>query len=187
MPAFEVLEEIMLLDNEEEYIAVWNRVYNELGFIPGYRESVPFTIELPYCVYGIDNMSIEQLERLEILGKEIMIRVTRDGERIYALDWQHDVFLYDPRNPEEQIDYYVEDARYIGGGFNVYFPSFYPDGDYHFFIGESFDFGLLGHPWRQEIWIFGERLIHEFESVYRELGWVKRQKNTILRRNQNDK
>lgn len=165
----------MRLDNKEEYNAVWDRVYNELGFIPGYRENVPFRIDLPYCIYGIENMSIEQLDRLEEIGKEIMIRVTNNGERIYALDWQHDGFLYDPRNPEEQVDYRVEDARYIGGGFNVYFPTFYPDGDYHFFIGENFDFGLLGHPWRNEIWIFGERLLSEFETVYRDLGWMKKQ------------
>lgn len=171
----------MLLDNKEQYNAVWDRVDNELGFIPGIRESVPFKINLPYCVYGIENMSLEQLDKLEEIGKEIMIRVTREGERIYALDWQHSGFLYDPRNPEEQIDYHVEDTRYFGGGFNVYFPSFYPDGDYHFFIGENFDFGMLGHPWRLEMWVFGERLMPEFEAVYLDLGWVKKQEPHFVR------
>jgi len=30
-----------------------------------------------------------------------------------------------------------------------------------------------GHPWRQEIWIFGEVLVRRFEQVYQQLGWVK--------------
>lgn len=80
--------------------------------------------------------------------------------------------LYDPRNPEEQKNFVVNDERYWGGGYNVYFPPFYPDGDYYFFIDESFEFGLLGHPWRQEIWIFGEPLLTEFKKVHTELGWT---------------
>lgn len=44
---------------------------------------------------------------------------------------------------------------------------------YYFFIEENFEFGYLGHPWRQEIWIFGRDLIKEIEQVYPELGWKK--------------
>ena len=47
------------------------------------------------------------------------------------------------------------------------------EADYYFFIEEIFEFGYLGHPWRQEIWIFGRDLIKEIEQVYLELGWKK--------------
>ena len=47
------------------------------------------------------------------------------------------------------------------------------EADYYFFIEENFEFGYLGHPWRQEIWIFGRDLIKEIEQVYLELGWKK--------------
>lgn len=162
----------MLLDNTPEYDKVWNRVYNELGFKPGM--SVPFTVAQPHRVFGIANMSEEQLDKMESVSREIFARVTPEGGRVYALDWQHSASLYDPRDPGEQKDRWIEDARYLGGGYNFYFPSFYPDGDYYFFIAEDFSFGFLGHPWRQEVWIFGEKLISEYEAVYKELGWTEK-------------
>ena len=66
------------------------------------------------------------------------------------------------------IDVFMEN-----GGYYAYFPSYIPDGDYSFFISEDFSFGYLGHPWRNEIWIFGEELIKETEKIYKTLGWKK--------------
>lgn len=160
----------MLLD-DTKYDEVWDRVYNELGFKPGMRESVPFTIAQPHRVFGIADMSEEQLDRMERVSREIFVRVTPEGGKVYALDWQHSASLYDPRNPDEQKSFWVNDGSFNGEGYDFFFPSFYPDGDYYFFIAEDFSFGFLGHPWRQEVWIFGEKLISEYETVYKELGW----------------
>lgn len=89
----------------------------------------------------------------------------------YALDWQHSAFKFSPNNIQEQADIWVNDERYLGGGYNAYFPSFYPDGDYYFFIDEKLENGYLGHPWRQEVWVFGSVLQNEIEEIYAELGW----------------
>lgn len=156
----------MLLDDNGEFERVWDRVYKELGFKPGMRESVPFEIHKSYTVYGIGNMTEPQIDKLEAVGKEIFARISPG--RIYALDWHHSAFLYDPGNPDEQKSIVTDEEN----GYYEYFPSFYPDGDYYFFIDENFNFGLLGHPWRQEIWIFGEPLLAEFKKVYAELGWT---------------
>lgn len=164
----------MLLDNTAGYNEVWERAYTELGFKPGMNESVPFKIAKPHSVFGIEGMTAEQIDKTESVSKEIFTRLTPVGGRVYALDWHHSALLYDPRDPDEQKDFWQADARYEHGGYNVYFPSFFPDGDYYFFIAEDFSFGLLGHPWRQEVWIFGERLINEYEAVYKELGWIKK-------------
>lgn len=67
---------------------------------------------------------------------------------------------------------YIEDARYFDGGYLAFFPTYYPDGAYYFFIDAQFRFGYLSHPWRQEVWIFGESLIAEFESIYKQFGWT---------------
>lgn len=163
----------MLLDNVKAD-EVWDRVNKELHFKPGVRESVAFEIEKPHCVYSIEDMTTEQINKMEEISKEIFIRLTPEGGRVYALDWNHSSLLYDPRDPDDQKDFFQEDARYMHGGYNVYFPSFYPDGDYHFFIAEDFSFGFLGHPWKREVWIFGERLMREYEAVYMELGWIKK-------------
>lgn len=52
-----------------------------------------------------------------------------------------------------------------------YFPDFYPDGDYYFFIDTEFENGYLSHPWRQEVWIFGITLIDEIKKIAGILNW----------------
>lgn len=37
-------------------------------------------------------------------------------------------FRFNPRNAEEMKSFIVYDKSYPGGGVNVYFPSYYPDG-----------------------------------------------------------
>lgn len=162
----------MLLLDDERYDTVWNRVYNELGFHPGMREAFPFDIKAPHAVYSVSKMTAKQIDVMEKTAWEIFARIS-DGNT-YALDWQHSALLYDPRDPDEKRDFWVDNENYWDGGYNVYFPSFFPDGDYYFFIAEDFSFGWLGHPWRQEVWIFGEELLSEIEAVYMNFGWTRK-------------
>ncbi|MBR0484558.1 MAG: DUF2716 domain-containing protein [Oscillospiraceae bacterium] len=170
----------MLIDNTPEYTNIWNQVYEKLKFSPsciyrGHSMNVPLPFQIPeiYAVYGIDSMTDSQIDLLSLKMPEILISVTESGQKIYALDWQHSAFLFDPRKSEEMKSFRKEDERYADGGYSVYFPAFLPDGDYYFFIGQNFQFGYLGHPWRQEVWIFGEKLLTEIEKVYPEFGWNK--------------
>ena len=97
-----------------------------------------------------------------------------EDEWIYALDWQHSGFRYDPRRPVTEHDHWVEDARYggvLGGGYNAYFPEFYPDGDYYFFVQRDLKWGYLGHPWRREIWLFGAPLVERLSPELEALGF----------------
>lgn len=170
----------MIINDTPKYNEIWDYVYNKLGFAPSckYRGHslnccLPFQIDENYSVYAIENMLDDQLDLLENTIREIFINITKVGRKIYALDWQHSAFLYDPRDISEQKSCRVNDARYTHGGYWAYFPAFYPDGDYFFFIEEKYEFGYLGHPWRQEIWIFGCDLMKEIEQVYQNLGWKK--------------
>ena len=43
----------------------------------------------------------------------------------------------------------------------------------HRFIDEFFEFGYLGHPWRREVWVFGDEMIKSFDEIYDKLGWEK--------------
>ncbi len=166
----------MLIDKTELYNIVWNMVYEQLGFNPSVLKNVvPFEIAAEKAIYGIEDMSEAQIDEMGDLIWDIFVKVTLPGERMFALDWHHSAFLYNPRDLMEQKDVWVEDGHSLGGGYMAYFPPFFPDGDYYFFIDEKFRFGYLGHPWRQEVWIFGDLLLPEFEKVYAKLGW--RQKN----------
>lgn len=170
----------MVLDHTELYEFIWKKIDTQLHFRPnaGFRthsfdSNVPFQIEDIFSVYGIEKMEDFHIDIMDNLIRDIFSDVTTANERMYALDWQHRVFLYDPRDIAEQADAWIKDERYAGGGYTAYFPSFYPDGDYYFFIDEKFRFGYLGHPWRQEVWIFGKPLVDKFEQVYKQLGWIK--------------
>lgn len=170
----------MLIDNRQEYDMVWDKVYEKLKFKPSsayrghsMRVPLPFQISRNYAVYGIDKMTDKQIDLTKGIIKEIFVSITSKEQRMYALDWHHCAFIFNPRNEEEQKDFWKEDERYSDGGYHVYFPSYLPDGNYYFFIDECFEFGYLGHPWRQEIWVFGDKLIERIEEVHQMLGWEK--------------
>ena len=110
---------------------------------------------------------------MDSLVSKAFIKCTKPGERIFALDWHHSSFLYDPRNGDDQQSFFASDERYVGGGYYAYFSLYYPNGDYYFFISEDFRFGYLTHPWRKEVWVFGDELIKEFEKFYKSIGWIK--------------
>ena len=170
----------MLINDDLEYNLIWDRVYEKLKFKPScnyrghsMRIALPFQISGNYAVYGIDKMTDEQIDLTDDIIRDIFISVTPKGQRMYALDWQHSAFIFDPRNKEEQKSIWKEYKNHPNGGCHAYFPGFLPDGDYYFFIDEFFEFGYLGHPWREEIWVFGDKLIEKIEEVYQTLGWEK--------------
>lgn len=160
--------------SKSESVDVWERVYKEFNFKPAMNKGVvPFQFNIPYDVYDISKMSLEQLDSMEKVINEIFIECTNEGDKLFALDWQHSNFIFDPRDPNEQKSSFVKDERYLGGGYNAYFPSYYPDGDYYFFIAYDFSYGYLGHPWHQKVWIFGDKLMKAFERSSAIIGFIK--------------
>lgn len=164
-----------MLLSAEQYDLIWDKIYDELHFRPSVDPGVtPFVISVPYAVYGI-RMAVENhYAQLAPLITQTFINCTAPGEKLYALDWQHSSFLFDPRDPRQMESIYVEDPRYFGGGYQAYFPPYLPDGDYYFFIDQQFRFGYLSHPWREEVWIFGDCLIAEFAKIHSKLGWIEK-------------
>ena len=162
-----------MLLTDEQCRNVWDRVYDAFRFTPSIDTAVtPFVIAAPHKVFDISGSDESNFEQFDHLITDAFIKCTSPGEHLYALDWQHSAFLFDPREPQQMESIYIEDSRYFGGGYHTFFPAYYPDGDYYFFIDKQFRFGYLSHPWRQEVWIFGEKLISEFEGVYKKFGWT---------------
>ena len=167
-----------MLLNEQEYQDLWERVYQKLRFRPDARYrghslwwwKRPFRLHRPWAVYALDEMSQEQIEQMPEAVRACLLAATEPGKRLYAMDWEHCAFLYDPRREEEQKSVKLADG---GGKYRAVFPFYYPDGDYYFFLDEQFRFGYLGHPWRKEIWVFGKALLPEIEKIAPGLGWKK--------------
>ena len=87
-------------------------------------------------------------------------------DEMYALDWQHDCFTF---LPKEHIPFEYEEYD-SDRKCQVYFPTYYPNGDYHFFVDKEWKYGLFGHPWEHEIVVMGEMLIEMFEKEKVSLG-----------------
>lgn len=152
----------VILD-EKEYNYVWDKIFSVYKFAPLYRDwSEREWIVLPgetkkYSLKGPWTSDQEKL--VNQCFKQI------NTSDMYALDWHHDCFLF---NPNEDIPYeywYHNEERNC----NVYFPSYYPDGDYHFFITKDWRLGLFGHPWKQEIYVMGRELIEKFDMLKEDL------------------
>ncbi len=167
-----------MLLNEQETRDLEERVLLQLRFRPaaGYRGHSllwwkrPFRLPKPWTVYALDDMSQDQIEQTAPAVKAALLQATEPGGRLYAMDWYHCAFLYDPRKGDEQKSVKETDGD---GKYRAAFPFYYPDGDYYFFLDEDFRFGYLGHPWRNEIWAFGEKLLSELERIAPALGWKK--------------
>ena len=116
-------------------------------------------------------MTDEQIGLLYELVPTAIANCLQNGHKIFSHDWNHNLFLYDPRNPENCSGWRKWGIRFNEEGI-AYFADFYPDGDYYFHIEKYGRFGYLSHPWREEVWIFGEKLLREFDEIYEQIGFV---------------
>ena len=158
--------------DEEESKQIWDRINAELRFQPSVRvDQLPFQLSEPYLVLDLTYATQEQVEKLLAEVPGALAACLGEDDWIYALDWHHSYFRYDPRLPITEHSHWVEDESYMGGGYDAWFPDFYPDGDYYFFVQRDLKWGWLGHPWRREIWLFGAPLIGALSPKLEELGF----------------
>lgn len=153
----------MRLLTDEEEATLWDYVYSEFNCEYNIAARTPITPareNVPYRVYGLKRCWIEEQEK--IAGE--LLRRSGVSE-MYALNWQHDCFLF---STDEDIPYWLNWYD-LEREVMVYFPSYYPDGDYHFFLSTDLSEGFLGHPWRKEMCVFGNRLIQAFDEHKQEL------------------
>lgn len=146
--------------DDEEYNLIWDQIFNEFCFKPSYddwKDHPWISVPKPSKAYKIAPACWD--EKMEVSVNSMFEQIS--SGLVYALDYQHDCFEFEPA---EHIPYdysYYDEQR----GVNVYFPSYYPNGDYHFFIDKDWSFGMFGHPWKQEIVVWGKELIEMFDKL----------------------
>jgi hypothetical protein len=128
---------------------VWNVICRQFHFSPSTTEFPSFQVPHPFVTYSTRDVKWKEIETVL---SHILITLTDEGERIMALDWNHQGYWVDPRQPFERD----EEGTWI-------IPAL-PDGDYNFFIARDFQWGYLGHPWEQSVTLFGENLMTAFEE-----------------------
>ena len=142
---------------------LWDMFYDDFKFDPGVQDDDKDWISVPYenKTFKPNVIWTGQQEALINSFFEELI----DGN-IFALDWQHDCFVFSPNDYEKLVKEYYDEARDC----NVYFPNYYPNGDYHFFVDPNWRFGFFGHPWLKQIAVFGEDLIEHINMNAKTLG-----------------
>ena len=146
----------IILD-EDKYNDIWDKIFQDFLFSPSvYAEDPWLSFVTQSKKYRLNDLFSEEQEKII---NSIFCRL--HPKNMYALDWHHDCFIYNPCE-EIPLDYWF---YYAERDCNVYFPSYYPNGDYHFFASFDWSIGLYGHPWKKEIIVVGEKLIQEFDKV----------------------
>ena len=151
----------VILDRDE-YNRIWTKIDKVYQFKPSVDPKAGEWIRLdpPYRAYRLTRFWDEKQEG--IVG-QIMRRVIR--EEMYALVWNSDCFIF---HPDEKITPGLQ-YRDFERDVNVYFPSYYPDGDYYFFVvvfceGENFEVFDIDTHYRTEIHFlleYDEKLVAE--------------------------
>ena len=172
----EFQNELWSILQNDEYNRVWDKIYSDFKFNPCYTDNgvAPFQFQIPVDCYDISNSPIynDDVDINNII-KSIFVKSIDDDDFMYALDWQHTCFRYNPRiNTVVEYPVFIKDERYEHGGYNVYFPKFYPNGDYYFFIAKDFSWGYLTHPWLKKVCVFGEVLMNLFKKHSHTLNFI---------------
>lgn len=150
--------------NKELEDSVWNKICSRFKFVPDHK-AVPYPwIELPtpFKIYQLDFSAVGT--HWDRLINSVFVQL--GSSELYALDWQHDCFVFSPRDYWKLVKEYHDDVRDC----NVYFPHYYPDGDYYFFVDPQWKYGMFGHPRLMQIAVFGEELIGHVDRHAKMLG-----------------
>jgi hypothetical protein len=144
--------------NEKEYKQIWDWVYSALKFKPSIRslDWPSIRTEEPCRKFNIEFLwenGYNEMVHVEFVNSAIkaFIDITLLGETIYALDWQHECFYFDPR--QLTADFMLKNESGIPA------ISFVPDGDYYIFVTKDLQNVWFGHPWEKSVTLIGERLI----------------------------
>ena len=170
--------EVWKVLEEDEYRKVWDQVYTDLDFYG--RRGKDFAFKTPVDVYDISSSLVrEDNEEINEKIRLALIECMKDDPYMYALDWQHTGFRYNPRvidNFEYPvfIKYKVPIKNEHAGweGYNVWFPKFYSDGEYYFFIAKDFSWGYFTHTWFNKVYILGDFFRKRFKEIANEIGYI---------------
>lgn len=152
----------------EEKIAdqLWKKIYNDFCFTSSCTKEKYCWINLPepHKKYLLQNVWNKEEEKLV----NSFFEELAEGD-LFALNWQHDSFVFSPKEHIPANFEFYDESRNC----NVYFPTYYPDGDYYFFFDRDYKIALFGHPWLKEIIVLGKELIQKFDSHLNELKIVE--------------
>jgi hypothetical protein len=130
---------------------VWNRYAAVFGSPPG-RD---FRTPSPSVTWDISAIYLRPAPEFAALEADLTAKVfralrtcTSPGERLYALDWNHPCYLFDPHHPGATA------------GPEPWPVPVLPNGDHYIFLAPDLRFGTIGNCVAQTICVFGQQLLN---------------------------
>jgi len=147
----------------EEYDKVWNKFNNSFDFkpssniFPAIKTTMP-QLKLDIKAYFSSDYPFNKLEQLAL---DLFDKLSKPGDRLYALDWQHECYDFDPRQEMDRNE------------FGEWIIPIFPNGDYYIFLTKDFDNIWFGHPWEQTITLIGNEIVkhgQQLKEDFEEIG-----------------
>ncbi len=143
--------------SEEEYNHTWDYIFNELNFNPSPYEAKKFN-NLPAPNLWFDTASLfdeiftkDDFDELNTIALELLRKIAKN-KNIYALDWQHECFSFNP---------YLPFDRFENKSWGI---PFLPDGDSTFFLTNDLSNGVFGDGINLQICFWGSELLDAFKK-----------------------
>ncbi|WP_077301696.1 DUF2716 domain-containing protein [Virgibacillus pantothenticus] len=128
-------------------------LWSTVGKLFGYpNERKMFKLPKPFIRFDVSSKYSYETRELEQVVLQAMNACTTEDELVFAMEWQHDCYEFDPREPIDRNE------------FGEWLIPIFPNGDYHIFLQKKLEWGVFGHPWKQEIGIFGSCFINNFNT-----------------------
>lgn len=139
--------------SESEYNKAWDFVFNNLDFKPHEKKVINFAT--PNICFDISNFYNHGFsEGLYDNLHESALQWFKEiygGTKMYALNWQHDCYSFDPNFPFEK------------DGVGEWLIPVFPNGDYLFFLTSDFNNGIFSDGINLTFSLWGEDLLKVFE------------------------
>ncbi|WP_164972745.1 DUF2716 domain-containing protein [Lacibacter luteus] len=134
---------------------VWDFVFSELHFKP-HEEKELITLPLPNKYFDISRFYndgfVEELYNNLHESAQAWFEKISNGERMFALNWQHDCYSFTADLPFEKDEY------------NEWLIPVFPNGDYLFFLTNDFKNGIFADGVNFQLLIWGGDIIKAFET-----------------------
>ncbi len=149
--------------NEEADDLAWDFVKNTLLFVPSVYDDFSITLPQPVIHYDIKEY-FKYIARnctekfIRNSGKKfinIFQSITKNKkDRMYALDWCHPCYSFNPFLSFEKVDYADE-----------WFIPIFPDFEYSFFLTKNFKNGIFGDGVHDSISFFGKEMLEQCKDL----------------------
>ena len=147
-----------------EYNLVWDKFYKLFKFKPSVTEFPAVVSTLPQIKFDISKLYTNNkfiLNELEQMALTLFINISKPSERLYALDWQHECYDFDPRLEMERNQ------------FDEWIVPIFPNGDYYIFLTKDFKNLWFGHPWEMTITLIGSEITNFGRSLLKDYNLLK--------------